>query len=213
MSGSDISRRDFVADGSKLAAAALIVPRHVLGGTGYQAPSDTLNIAIVGAGGMGAQNAQQLGSENIVAVCDVDFGLVSRRADGSVQDGDGNPRPEGVRWKAQLESAAKYHDFRVMLDQETGIEAVLIATPDHAQGQTESGRRLAFALPRVDDQKPLLDSFLGDLGVLYFLALRHLGAMALKVFVLDRFGHVLPFKMRGCPATTRTTLLAKAAIR
>ena len=46
---------------------AMIVPRHVLGGPGYQAPSDTLNIAIVGAGGVGGENAQELGTENIVA--------------------------------------------------------------------------------------------------------------------------------------------------
>ena len=153
MSGNDISRRTFVADGSKVAAAALIVPRHVLGGSGYQAPSDTLNIAIVGAGGMGAQNAQQLGSENIVAVCDVDFGLVQRRADGAARDGDGNPRPEGIRWKAQLESAAKYHDFRVMLGQESGIDAVLIATPDHAHAPI--AKACMEAGKHVYVQKPL----------------------------------------------------------
>lgn len=132
MPGNEISRRRFVADGSTLAAGAMIVPRHVLGGRGFQAPSDTLNIAIVGAGGMGAENTQQLGTENIIAVCDVDFGLVQRRADGSTQDGDGNPRPDGIRWKEQLERAAKYHDFRVMLDQQTDLDTVLIATPDHA---------------------------------------------------------------------------------
>ncbi|MEE8488348.1 MAG: Gfo/Idh/MocA family oxidoreductase [Gemmatimonadota bacterium] len=132
MFGNEISRRRFVSDSSKLAAGAMIVPRHVLGGRGYQAPSDTLNIAIVGAGGMGAENAQQLGSENIIAVCDVDFDLVHGRAESRTHDGDGNPRPKGLRWKEQLESAAKYHDFRVMLDQETDLDAVLIATPDHA---------------------------------------------------------------------------------
>ena len=46
MSGSEISRRAFVADSSKVAAGVMIVPRHVLGGRGFQAPSDTLNIAI-----------------------------------------------------------------------------------------------------------------------------------------------------------------------
>ena len=53
-----ITRRDFVSNSSKLAMGAMIVPRPVLGGVGYQAPSDTLNIAIVGAGGMGGENAQ-----------------------------------------------------------------------------------------------------------------------------------------------------------
>ena len=64
----DITRRDFVSNSSKVAMGAMIVPRHVLGGAGYQAPSDTLNIAIVGAGGVGGENAQELGTENIVAV-------------------------------------------------------------------------------------------------------------------------------------------------
>ena len=75
-----VTRRDFVADSSKIAAAAMflpgewptIVPRHVLGGPGYRAPSTKLNIAIVGAGGMGRSNAEALMSENLVANCDVD---------------------------------------------------------------------------------------------------------------------------------------------
>lgn len=62
-----ISRRDFVAATGTIAAGAMIVPRHVLG-MGYQAPSATLNIAIVGAGGMGASNMGQLLTENIVAI-------------------------------------------------------------------------------------------------------------------------------------------------
>ena len=73
MSRHEISRRQFIAGATASAAAVTIVPRHVLGGTGFQAPSDTLNIAAVGAGGMGGENAQELGGENIVAVCDVDF--------------------------------------------------------------------------------------------------------------------------------------------
>jgi len=153
VSGNEISRRRFVADGSTLAAGAMIVPRHVLGGRGYQAPSDTLNIAIVGAGGMGAQNAQQLGSENIIAVCDVDFGLVQRRADGSIRDGDGNPRPDGIRWQEQLARASKYHDFRVMLDQQPDLDAVLIATPDHAHAPI--AKACMEAGKHVYVQKPL----------------------------------------------------------
>ena len=59
----DVSRREFVSDASKLAIGAMIVPRHVLGGVGYQAPSDTLNIAIVGFGGMGSSNARGAGAD------------------------------------------------------------------------------------------------------------------------------------------------------
>ena len=65
----DISRRKFVSTVAGAGAAMTIVPRHVLG-HGIQAPSDTLNIAVVGFG-MGASNAQALMSQNLVAFCDV----------------------------------------------------------------------------------------------------------------------------------------------
>ena len=48
-----LTRRNFVQGASTLALGGMVVPRHVLGGVGYQAPSDTLNVAIVGAGGRG----------------------------------------------------------------------------------------------------------------------------------------------------------------
>lgn len=147
------TRRDFVATGSKLALGAMIVPRHVLGGHGFQAPSDTLDIAIVGAGGMGGENATQLGSENIVAVCDVDLDYVARSVEGKTTDGDGNPRPEGVRWKEQFERATKYRDFREMLERERSLDAVLIATPDHAHAPI--ARACMRAGKHVYVQKPL----------------------------------------------------------
>jgi hypothetical protein len=65
----DISRRKFVSTVAGAGAAITIVPRHVLG-HGIQAPSDTVNIAVVGFG-MGASNAQALMSQNLVAFCDV----------------------------------------------------------------------------------------------------------------------------------------------
>ena len=65
----DISRRKFVSTVAGAGAAITIVPRHVLG-HGIQAPSDTLNIAVVGFG-MGASNAEALMSQNLVAFCDV----------------------------------------------------------------------------------------------------------------------------------------------
>ncbi|CAG1772188.1 partial Inositol 2-dehydrogenase, partial [uncultured bacterium] len=132
---SHFTRRDFVADSTKLALGAMIVPRHVLGATPLRrAPSDTLNFAVVGFGGMGMSNAEELvnAGENLVAVCDVDPGYVERQLAGRVR-----PNREGVVSQAALKlrdawtKAAKYADFREMLDKQRDIEAIVIATPDH----------------------------------------------------------------------------------
>jgi hypothetical protein len=63
-----VSRRAAVAAG----LAPLVVARHVLGGVGYQAPSDKLRIAAVGVGGVGGDYVAGCRSEDIVALCDVD---------------------------------------------------------------------------------------------------------------------------------------------
>ncbi|MFL5506635.1 MAG: Gfo/Idh/MocA family protein [Gemmatimonadales bacterium] len=124
-----VSRRTFVGETAAM-AAAMIVPRHVLG-RGFRAPSDTLNVAIVGAGGMGMSNAEQLVSQNIVALCDVDFGYVERSLVGRGKDDEGRPRPEGLAMQQQYAKARRYVDFREMLAQQKDIDAVVVATPDH----------------------------------------------------------------------------------
>ena len=73
-----ISRRKFVTTVAATGAGLTIVPRHVLG-RGFQAPSDTVNIATVGIGGMGGSNTRALMSQNIIAVCDVDWGYAEKR--------------------------------------------------------------------------------------------------------------------------------------
>ena len=92
---SRISRRTFVREGGRAAAALaiapMIVPRHVLGGVGYRAPSRTLNVACVGIGGMGMVNMNALvqAGENIVAVCDADFAYVERSLTGRLRPPQG----------------------------------------------------------------------------------------------------------------------------
>ena len=71
----DISRRKFVTTVAGTGAAFTIVPRHVLG-HGIQAPSDTVNIAVVGFG-MGANNAENVMSQNLVAFCDVQDSIMA----------------------------------------------------------------------------------------------------------------------------------------
>lgn len=131
MSDSRIPRRSFVRGLAVAGAGAMLVPRHVLGGQGFTPPSDTLNVAIVGVGGMGLSNAEQLDGQNIVALCDVDFGYVDRQVASRLKKGDGSPRPEGERLQASFARAQRYTDFRRMLERQRDIDAVLIATPDH----------------------------------------------------------------------------------
>ena len=54
------SRRDFLKKGLITAAGLYIVPRHVLGGKGYTAPSDKLIIASVGVGGKGESDRKSV---------------------------------------------------------------------------------------------------------------------------------------------------------
>jgi predicted dehydrogenase len=107
-----ISRRDFMGAAAAVAAFT-IVPRHVLGGPRQIPPSEKVNIAGIGVGGQGGGDIQNVSSQNIVALCDVDW----RRAGGTFR---------------RYPKARKYKDFRVMLDKEDkNIDAVVVATPDH----------------------------------------------------------------------------------
>src|SRR5256886_12441154 len=76
----EMSRRKFLTEGAAGGAACAIVPRHVLGRE-FTPPSDTLNIASVGGGGMGRANLINLASQNIVALCDVDWRYAGKRLD------------------------------------------------------------------------------------------------------------------------------------
>ena len=104
-----MTRRGFLP---ATAAAFTIVPRHVLG-AGYTAPSDKLNIAAVGVGGMGQNYVKGCASENIVAIADVDHVFAA---------------PVFKTYPG----AKVYKDFRVMFEKEKGIDAVIVGTPDHS---------------------------------------------------------------------------------
>jgi predicted dehydrogenase len=119
---SGLTRRAFLGTAAGAAAGMMVVPRHVLGGPGYTAPSDKLNIGCVGVGGKGFSDTQAASTEAIVALCDVDD---EHTADFLKSDQHTAER------KAMYEKAAKYRDWRKMLDAEKGLDAITVSTPDH----------------------------------------------------------------------------------
>ena len=132
-------RRDFLKTTAAL-STFMIVPRHVLGGPAYVAPSDKINIAAVGAGGKGRSDIQSVAHENIYAICDIDD---NRLADTLNQD-----------WAVGFkDKTKKYRDYREMLANEPEIDAVIISTPDHMHTPIAS---MAMNLGKhVYVQKPL----------------------------------------------------------
>ena len=134
---SKISRRTFFQQSAVAATAFTIAPSSILGKNhGYQAPSDKLNIAIVGVGGMGNSNLRAVKpTENIVALCDIDWKY-------SAPVFEANPE------------AKKYWDWRKMYDEMSqSIDAVIVATADHTHAIIAS---TAMTLNKhVYVQKPL----------------------------------------------------------
>ncbi|NLT71916.1 MAG: Gfo/Idh/MocA family oxidoreductase [Verrucomicrobiaceae bacterium] len=130
------SRRQFLKGAAAAATGFTIVPRHVLGGPRHVAPSEKVNVALVGAGGMGRSNLKQLFALDDVQVISV----VDPAGDYPSWPGGSN-RHGRLPTKADIEKhyAGKtpnfqckdYQDFRVMLEREKEVDAVLCATPDH----------------------------------------------------------------------------------
>ena len=100
-----MDRKTFLEKGSLATAGFFILPRHVLGGKGFVAPSDKLVIAAVGCGGEGDNDIQHLAktpnkNSEIGFLCDVD------------------DRPAASKRK-QFPKAKFYKDWREMFDKES----------------------------------------------------------------------------------------------
>lgn len=114
MEKTNSSRRDFIKKSLIGAAAFSIVPRHVLGGKGYLAPSDHLTKGVIGVGSMGRGHFKYAGTKT-VAICDVDT------------------RHLELAQKALGGGVKEYHDFRDLI-QDPSVDIVHIATPPHWHG-------------------------------------------------------------------------------
>ena len=109
-----MERRNFLKKSALGAVAFTIVPRHVLGGTGFIAPSDQITKAIIGVGGIG-YNHHFNREGRLVAICDVDRLHLQRAI------------------KRAGEEVHAYTDFRELLQQKD-IDVVHVATPPHWHG-------------------------------------------------------------------------------
>ncbi len=136
--GKGVSRRKFLGTTAAATAGFTIVPSRVVSGMGYTAPSDKLNIAAVGIGGMGNSNLRNIKDQNIVALCDVDWKYAAKTFD-------------------NYPKAKKYWDWRKMYD-EMGkkIDAVVVATADHTHALIASNGMTMGK--HVYVQKPLTHS-------------------------------------------------------
>ena len=119
MSKTAWGRREFLGAAGAVVAAATIVPRCAVAGSGQTPPSEKLNIAGIGQGGQGQGDVRNVSQgNNIVALCDCD------------------QRNAANGFKA-FPQAKQYRDFRKMLDEmDRGIDAVVVATPDHTHAAT-----------------------------------------------------------------------------
>jgi len=135
-----VSRRSFIKSGAVTAAGFMIVPRHVLGGKGFTAPSDRLRVAGIGVGGKGESDLSEIakGPVDVPFLCDVD----ERRA---------------VASRKRFPNAKFYKDFREMLEKEhKNLDAVTVSTPDHnhaiqAMAAMQLGKHVYVQKPLTHD--------------------------------------------------------------
>lgn len=130
-----ISRRKFIGNVTAATAGFTILPSYVISGFGYKMPSDKLNIAGIGVGGVGATNVHNCAGENIIALCDVDWDYAAETF-------------------SKYPNAKVYKDYRKMFDElGKSIDAVIVATPDHTHAIiTAASIRMG---KHVYTQKPL----------------------------------------------------------
>ena len=109
MEKSNIKRRDFLKGVAATGAGLVILPSGVL--SGQNAPSNKLNIALIGAYGRAIAHYDGLKKENVVALCDVDEKNLALAA-------------------KEFPKAAHYVDWRKCLERKD-LDAVVCCTPDH----------------------------------------------------------------------------------
>lgn len=106
------SRRKFITTATTAMGGFIILPSHVISGLGHKAPSDKLNIAIIGSGNRGAANMAGVSTENIVILCDVNEQAIEKAAE-------------------KYPKARKVKDFRRIFDKPQDFDAIVVSTCEH----------------------------------------------------------------------------------
>lgn len=170
-----LRRREFLG---ALAAASLTG----LGRARAQAPSDRLNIGVVGTAHRGGDNLQAVSSENIVALCDIDDGLLASAAQ-------------------RFPGARTYNDFRKLLEQKD-LDAVVISTADHTHAPAAA---MALRLGKhVYVEKPMAHS-VHEARTLTRLA-REAGVatqMGIQIHATDNYRRVVEWIRAGAVGTVK----------
>lgn len=163
-SSKNINRRKFIGGVATVAAGLTVVPRHVLGGTGFVAPSDKINVAYIGLGTQGLRQLPdiiQLPEVQVTAVCDPQRKAINyydwsptglrdemRKLIGKPNwnTGGNNNVPGGLdngkeivdlyyeKVTGKKYNCKAYTDFRELFEKEKGLDAVQVMTPDHLHG-------------------------------------------------------------------------------
>ena len=105
------SRRRFLASSTMILVGGAFINLNPRVQARRVSPNDKLNIGVVGVANQGRYNLDNVSSQNIVALCDVDANFLNEAA-------------------AKHPSAQKYRDFRKLIAQKD-IDAIVVATPDH----------------------------------------------------------------------------------
>lgn len=203
----NLSRRTFLATSAAAAAGLTIVPRNVLGGPGYQSPSDMVNIAGVGIGSQGGGDIRQIATMDVPTSQAPELNPYSKNERETWagikpapvtrnMTGAGGQRAQQSYKHANIyalcdvdtdyaahmfkgyPNAKKYTDFRKMIDKETSLDGVVIGTPDHTHAVIAAYAMAAGKAVYVE--KPLTKTI---------YEARKLAALAKKYNVVTQMGN------------------------
>jgi predicted dehydrogenase len=130
------TRREFIKSSIGPVAAFTIIPRSVLGGSGFTAPSDTVNVAVAGAGGQSWYSIRELMKLNDVKLISVaDPGRLWKNDILYNFDTGRGPAKKFIddfySEKGQKSRISEFEDFRIMMKKEKSLDAIVCASPDN----------------------------------------------------------------------------------